>query len=139
MKISVYESFPDCAKEIRKAVFMDEQGFQDEFDEIDNTAAHIVLFDEDEVPVATCRVFWNAIMNAYTLGRLAVIKKSRGKNIGSAIVKEAEGYVQKKGGKDIVLHAQCRAAGFYEKLGFIEFGNIENEEGCPHIWMKKSI
>lgn len=139
MKISVYEHFPDCAKEIRKAVFMDEQGFQDEFDEIDNAAVHIVLFEEDDAPVATCRVFWNAGMNAYTLGRLAVIKKYRGKNIGSIMVKEAEGYVQKIGGKGIVLHAQCLATGFYKKLGFIEFGSIENDEGCPHIWMKKSI
>ncbi|MDE6055580.1 MAG: GNAT family N-acetyltransferase, partial [Lachnospiraceae bacterium] len=98
-----------------------------------------VLFNEDELPVATCRVFWNKTMNTYTLGRLAVIKKCRGKNIGSAIVREAEKCVQEKGGKSIVLHSQCQAAGFYKKLGYEEFGDIENEEGCPHIWMRKSL
>lgn len=139
MKISVYKSFPDCAKEIRKTVFIEEQGFQDEFDEIDDVAAHFVMFDENETPAATCRVFWNEAMNAYALGRLAVIKEYRGKNIGSALMNEAEVYVKEHGGKEIVLHAQCRAAGFYQKSGFTEFGKTEDEQGCPHIWMRKSV
>ena len=137
MRITIYENFPDCAKEIRRAVFMEEQGFQNEFDEIDKTASHIVLFDEEDKPIATCRVFWNEAMDSYTLGRLAVVKAYRGKNIGSVTVKEAEKYVQKKGGKSLILHAQCRASAFYNKLGFTEFGSIEDEEGCPHVWMKK--
>lgn len=139
MQIRIYESFPDCAREIRKMVFMNEQGFQNEFDEIDNIAIHIVLFAENEKPIATCRVFQNSTSEEYTLGRLAVIKEYRGKNIGSFIVNEAEKYVQKKEGKAIVLHAQCRVAEFYRKLGFTEFGTIENDEGCPHIWMRKNI
>ena len=139
MKISIYENIPDEAREIRETVFIDEQGFQSEFDEIDDAAIHIVSYDEDDVPVATCRVFWNEEMKAYTLGRLAVTKKCRGKKIGSAVVIEAERYVQKMGGTDIVLHSQCTAADFYKKLGFMEFGDIEDEQGCPHIWMKKSV
>lgn len=137
MKIAVYENFPNNAKEIRKAVFMEEQGFQNEFDEIDQKVVHFVLFDGDNVPAATCRVFWNAEMNTYTLGRLAVIKEYRGKNLGSLMIREVERYVEEKGGKDIVLHAQCRAADFYKKMGFAEYGAIENDEGCPHVWMKK--
>lgn len=139
MKISVYEGFTNYAKEIRESVFINEQGFQNEFDEIDSVASHIVLFSDQGKPIATCRVFWNTEMNEYTLGRLAVIKEYRGKNIGSIIVGEAEKYVKKKGGTGIILHAQCRVTDFYKKLGFTEFGNIEDEEGCPHIWMKKSI
>lgn len=139
MRISVYDSLPNDAKEIRKAVFVNEQGFQNEFDEIDNEAAHIVLYDEDEMPVATCRVFWNSGKNAYVLGRLAVLEEYRGKNIGSVMLEEAEIYVQKKEGKTLILHAQCRAVDFYKKSGFIEFGNVENDEGCPHIWMKKLL
>ena len=139
MKISIHESFPDDAKEIRRAVFIDEQGFQSEYDEIDNIAVHMVLLDEGEIPVATCRVFWNETMNAYTLGRFAVLKKYRGRKIGSVMMKEVEKYVRDKGGTDIVLHAQCQVTDFYKKLGFTEFGNIEEEQGCPHIWMRKSI
>ena len=139
MRISVYNNFPNCAKAIREAVFINEQGFQHEFDEIDNTAIHFVLFNDDEIPIATCRVFWSTAINEYVLGRLAVTKEYRGKKMGSIIVNEAEKYVQKKGGTGIALHAQCRATDFYRKLGFTEFGDIENEQGCPHIWMKKSF
>ncbi|MCM1263990.1 MAG: GNAT family N-acetyltransferase [Butyrivibrio sp.] len=139
MKASVYEIFPEEAKEIREEVFIREQGFQNELDEIDNEAVHIVLYDDNEVPVATCRIFWNTLMNAYTLGRLAVVKEYRGKNIGSMMLKEAERYVRSQNGKDLILHSQCRAADFYKKSGFTEFGNIEYEEGCPHIWMRKNI
>ena len=139
MEALIYEGIPDCAKEIRKQVFVDEQGFQNEFDEIDDTATHIVLFDEDKMSVATCRVFWDAAMDSHILGRLAVIKEYRGKNIGSLMVREAERYVHEKGGKCIALHAQCRAAAFYKKSGFMEYGSIEDDEGCPHIWMRKFI
>lgn len=90
-----------------------------------------------DIPVATCRVFWNTKMSMYILGRLAVIKEYRGKNLGSVMLKEAEKYIQKNGGECIALHAQCRVTAFYKKLGFIEFGDIDDDEGCPHIWMKK--
>lgn len=139
MKISVYETFPDCAKEIREAVFIKEQGFQNELDETDHEAAHLVAFNEHKIPVATCRVFWNAAMNAYTLGRLAVIQQYRGQDIGSAMLAEAEKYVREKGGKTLILHSQCRAVEFYKKSGYTEFGEIEDDEGCPHIWMEKVV
>lgn len=137
MKTVIYEGISTPAKEIRQKVFVDEQGFRNEFDEIDKTATHIVMFVEDNIPAATCRVFWDTKMNMYILGRLAVIKEYRGKNMGSVMLKEAEKYIQKNGGECIALHAQCRVTAFYKKLGFIEFGDIDDDEGCPHIWMKK--
>lgn len=144
MKVAIYETLTDLAREIRKKVFMDEQGFHHEFDEIDETAVHFVLFEDECLPgersaIATCRVFWNEEMNAYTLGRLAVLARSRGKNIGSILVKEVEKYVRLRGGTEIVLCAQCRATEFYGKLGFVEFGGIQAEESCPHIWMRKCL
>ena len=27
----------------------------------------------------------------------------------------------------------------YNKLGYKEFGDIEDEQGCPHIWMGKLV
>ena len=139
METIIYEGIPTPAKEVRQKVFVDEQGFHNEFDDIDETAAHIVMFDEDKIPVATCRIFLDTGMDAYILGRLAVIKEYRGKNIGSAVVREAEKYVQKMDGKCIALHAQCRVTAFYQSLGFSAFGDIDDDEGCPHIWMRKDI
>ena len=139
MDTVIYEGIPDHAKVIRQKVFVEEQGFRDEFDDVDEKATHIVMFNEDKTPVATCRIFWDTTMNTHILGRLAVIKEYRGQKIGSAIVKEAEQYVRKSGGKYIALHAQCRATAFYQSLGFAECSDIEDEQGCPHIWMRKRL
>ena len=139
MRVEVFSSLPECAKEIRKKVFVEEQGFTVEFDDKDQAAVHLVLFDKDGTPAATCRVFKDCERDVYVLGRLAVIKEYRGKKLGSVLIKEAEKYVKEQGGKDIVLLAQQRVAGFYKKSGFTEFGEVEYEDGCPHIGMKKKI
>ena len=139
MKIELFNSLPPEAIAIRQKVFVEEQGFKYEFDDIDDTATHLVLFDDEEAPIATCRVFLSNERSCYILGRLAVLKEHRGKNIGRIIVKEAEKHVQRMGGKEIQLHAQYRITAFYERLGFIPFGEIEDEEDCPHIWMRKTI
>ena len=140
MKILTYEKIlPDSAKIIRQTVFEAEQGFVDEFDQTDEIATHFVMYDEEEKPVATCRVFQGEEMNEYLLGRLAVIKEYRHHNIGSLMMQEAEKYIRNIGGNSIALHAQCQASGFYEKQGFKQFGNIDDEQGCPHMWMKKIL
>lgn len=139
-KILIYEKkLPDEAKIIRHIVFEAEQGLIDEFDETDDIATHLMMYDDGEKPIATCRVFPDDERNTYILGRLAVIKEYRNKNLGSDIMFEAEKYVFGVGGKSIELHAQYQAAGFYEKLGYIKFGEIDDEQGCPHVWMRKIL
>lgn len=54
MFIKLYDEIPKEAKTIREAVFIKEQGFKEEFDEIDDVAKHVLLFDGD-IPVGTCR------------------------------------------------------------------------------------
>ncbi len=138
MKVKAHVYLSEDARAIREAVFMKEQGFQNEFDSVDEIATHLVLYD-GEAAVATCRVFWEETLHAYVLGRLAVRKEYRGKALGSLMVEEAVRYVKIKGGKELLLHAQCRVVDFYQKLGFHAFGEMEDDEGCPHIWMKKTV
>lgn len=57
MFIKIYDEIPEEAKTIREAVFINEQGFKDEFDEIDDVAKHVLLFEGD-IPVGTCRFFF---------------------------------------------------------------------------------
>lgn len=139
MRVEVFHSIPPQASAIRQKVFIEEQGFAREFDEIDLTAVHFLLYDDMKQPIATCRVFPDANQSTYFLGRLAVMKEFRGTNMGAFIVRKAEEYVKENGGSEIQLHAQCRVQGFYEKIGYSAFGSVEDEEGCPHIWMKKSL
>ena len=58
MEIKVYEYLPTSAKNIRKIVFIAEQGFENEFDDIDNIAKHIVIY-QDNLAIGTCRIFYN--------------------------------------------------------------------------------
>lgn len=138
MKFKIYNFLSDDAKIIRKQVFMEEQGFENEFDDIDNISFHIVMYDENR-PVATCRVYEDIVKNVYILGRLSVVKEYRGMSLGAKMIGEAERIVKEKGGTSIRLHAQCRVTPFYGRQGYKEYGVIEDDEGCPHIWMKKQL
>lgn len=139
MKVKKYDYLSEDAKNIRASVFIQEQGFEREFDAVDDVACQIVMYEDDNQPIATCRVFEDSQQNQFVLGRLAVMKDYRGKNIGSKMLQEAENIVLKEGGTSIILHAQCRVKEFYERMGYVAFGKIEEDEGCPHIWMKKEL
>ena len=138
MEVKIFDYLPEEAYKIREDVFIKEQGFVNELDEIDNIATHIVLYIQKE-PVGTCRVFFDREMGEYLIGRVAVLKKYRGRNLGAEIIAEAEKQIVKMGGKKVVLSAQERAKDFYGKQGYAVFGELHYDEGCPHLWMKKEL
>lgn len=138
MRATQHSYLPPEVRQIRIDVFIDEQGFVEEFDDIDDIATHFILWD-NETPVATCRVFWKDDPDTAVFGRLAVIKSRRGKGLGGVMMQHAERFAKEHGAHRMVLHAQCRAQAFYEKQGFSPFGDQDDEEGCPHIWMQKTI
>lgn len=133
----IYCSLPNDAKFIRETVFMKEQGFVNEFDEKDTGAKHIVLYNDENKPMATCRYFPDEEGTVYFVGRIAVLKEFRQKSYGAAMLREAERQIRNTGATEIRLAAQVRAAGFYEKSGYSIMGREFLEEGCPHIWMHK--
>ncbi len=140
MNVKIYtDGLPVEAKEIREAVFVEEQGFLHEFDQVDETAAHIVLYDNGQAPVAACRVFWDCSADSYIIGRLAVVQKHRGKKIGGVLLREAEQYIVGQNGRSAALCAQCRVMDFYRKCGYTPYGEVKDDEGCPHIWMRKQL
>lgn len=96
METKIYNQLPDEAKEVRLEVFVKEQGFEEEFDDIDKTAAHIVLFDGSH-PVGVCRVFTDPVSGRVMIGRVAVRKAFRGRGLGADIIKAAEEYAAKTG------------------------------------------
>ena len=118
-------------KEIRIKVFMEEQGFKDEFDDLDDLCQHLVVFENNQ-PIGTCRFYYDESLKSNVLGRIAVIKEYRGKKVGQYIVKTACSLIQ----GNVCLHAQLQAKPFYEKLGFKAYGEIDYDEDCPHTWMK---
>jgi predicted GNAT family N-acyltransferase len=139
MRTDFFTAPPPEAMDIRIRVFVEEQGFYDEFDDTDNVATHLLIHNDDGLAVATCRVFPSEAEERFYLGRLAVLKEYRGKGFGSQIVTEAEKHLVSHGCKEILLHSQLQATPFYERLGYTQFGEIENDQGQPHIWMKKEL
>jgi predicted GNAT family N-acyltransferase len=138
MEFKLYRKLPEGACIVRTAVFMKEQGFKNEFDEIDEKALHGLL-TENGNPVGTFRIFPAEEPGVCIFGRLAVMKSCRGKKAGSRLMQEAIAAAKKEGAKEIKLHAQVRAQHFYKTLGFTAYGPIEDEEGVPHQWMKRKI
>ena len=126
------------AKAIRLAVFVDEQGFEDEFDQIDDIAWHIEVWDQG-LPIAVCRMFESDHPSIYTIGRIAVIKEFRQKNVGKAVMEALENHARQLKAIAIELSAQCSAEGFYEKLGYIRQGEVYLDQFCPHIKMVKNL
>ena len=122
---------------IRTAVFVEEQGFQQEFDEIDSRAWHVLIYD-GETAAATGRLYTDD-GECYHIGRVAVLPAYRGKRLGKLVISALEAQAVMRGGKKISLSAQCRAAGFYEKLGYARTENIHMDEFCPHVTMVKLI
>lgn len=132
-----YSTLPDEATLIRNEVFVEEQGFHDEFDDNDKKCLHIVLFD-DELPIATGRIFPES-GSTYIAGRIAVRKAYRGKNIGAEVMRLLESKAKEQGAEILAVSAQCRARGFYEKMGYTASGEIYLDEYCEHIHMEKKL
>ena len=134
-----YDSLPEDAAFIRRSVFMEEQGFKDEFDDTDRISKHIVLYTDDDRPAAVCRYYPDRDGKCYIVGRIAVLKEFRKRHYGQLILREAERQAGLEGALELSLAAQVQAAGFYEKSGFAAVGEVFMEEHCPHIKMVKSI
>ena len=132
------DSLP-AARDIRSAVFVREQGFTHEFDEIDGHALHVLALDGDK-PVATGRTFpQSAGATRYIIGRVAVLPAYRGHGAGRAVVGRLEELARSRGADTAVLSAQLHARGFYETLGYRAEGEEDLDEHCPHITMTKKL
>lgn len=125
------------ARLIRQHVFVEEQGFENEFDEIDEYAYHLVIYQNDEA-IATGRMY-EKDQETMILGRIAIIKECRKIGLGSKIVLRLENEAKQLGYIITQLSAQQRAQGFYEKLGYQTQGEVYYDEWCPHVTMKKLL
>lgn len=137
-EIRIYETLPKEAEFIRKTVFVDEQGFHDEFDETDGRSLHAVLY-KDGKAAAAARMFTENGGESYHIGRMAVLKEFRGCGLGSKIMNALCEKACELGAKSCELSSQCSAQGFYKTLGFEASGEVYLDEHCPHIYMKKCL
>ena len=139
IRVVKYKSLVKESRDIRETVFVLEQGFKEEFDSVDSTAFHYVLYIDKDA-VATGRVYFNEEKKHYALGRFAVRKEFRKLGIGSILIKYIETDLKRNIG-DIYLYlsSQKEAISFYEKNGYEKVGDYYLDENHPHIQMVKKL
>ena len=136
--IKISRTLTEQGKKIREEVFIKEQGFNVEIDDVDNFAYH-VIYMHDNKAVAACRFFNTDNSQSYHIGRFAVKKEYRNKHIGKNMLNEVIKEIKKLNGKEIVLSSQLSAVGFYLKCGFTIISDLYYEQHCPHKDMKIDI
>lgn len=131
----------DDACAVRMAVFVAEQGYQNEFDDIDNVARFATIYFGGKC-VGAGRIYPDprGEEGACQIGRIAVLKEYRKHRLGAAVITALEVIAKSEGAKKVKLLAQESAVGFYEKCGYIKSdAPVAYDEGHPHRWMEKSI
>ena len=130
----------DDAFEVRRHVFMEEQGYENEFDEIDDSCTHVTLYSDDEL-VGCARVYPEfAGSGVYFIGRIAVLPEYRSQGFGTELVCAAEDVARDLGAEVVRLHAQEYIVKMYERCGYTRMGSVDYEdEGQPHVWMEKLV
>ncbi|MCB5169637.1 GNAT family N-acetyltransferase [Streptomyces bambusae] len=127
---------------VRRVVFVTEQQVPEEieYDAHDATAVHLLARSADGTPLGTGRLL-TGIEGPGTgsLGRLAVTRAARGLGIGAALVRAIETEAARLGLTAVDLHAQTRALGFYERLGYEAYGPEFEDAGIPHRAMRRSL
>lgn len=124
------------ALSVRVDVFTKEQGYSPdlETDENDDVSVHAVVYDGGK-PIATGRLFLDE--GFWHIGRVCVLADHRGKGYGDLVVRMlCERAFETDPQLDIILHSQLPAKGLYEKIGFIQQGDIFMEEGQSHVLMR---
>ncbi len=148
MKLQFRTDAYEDAQVVRRRVFMEEQGFQQEFGPEDEAPEmiHVTAYDEEGALLGCARVFPSSLEpgletkdGRWVFGRLAVLPEKRKGGIGRALLEEAERVAQEAGATEIHLHAQCEVQPFYEKSGYKAYGPIEYDEHVEHQWMMRSL
>lgn len=133
MWITTEEELNQCF-EVRKKVFMDECGYQEEFDEMDSSSYHL-LFLDDETPIGTARLFFYE--NAWHIGRICVLPEYRKQGIATFLIKEALYKAQElKKNSPVFLAVPVSLQTFCEKLGFSVTGQTWQDEKQQYITMR---
>ncbi len=127
---------PGALRDIRQAVFIDEQQVpaELEWDDTDAIADHFIALTPDNTPVAVARLY-PSIMDTAHIGRMAVLPAYRGRGYGEQLLRDimtdAAGDYQ-----DLYLSAQTQAVAFYQRSGFHVCSGTYDDAGIPHVDMR---
>ncbi|HDX9577764.1 TPA: GNAT family N-acetyltransferase [Bacillus pseudomycoides] len=123
---------------VRKQVFVDEQkvSAEEEYDEYEHAAKHVVLYDQD-APVGAGR--FRIVDGIGKMERICVLSSHRQKGAGKLIMDALEVLAKEESLPKLKLHAQTHAEPFYHKLGYETISDVFMEADIPHVVMIKQL
>jgi predicted GNAT family N-acyltransferase len=132
LRCGSWHELEPLAAAIRRQVFIEEQGVPAEFewDDFDAISYHALATGPGGEPIATGRLLPDG-----HLGRFAVLPAWRGKGVGRAVMERLLDEADARGLRQLTLHAQTYAEGFYVGFGFVAEGDVFMEAGLPHRQM----
>lgn len=93
----------------------------------------------DNSELIACCVLTSLDEDIVRLRQMAVAEEKRAQGIGQKLITFAESIAKEYDFKEIQLHAQLTAKGFYASCGYESFGEEFMEAGIQHIMMKKNL
>ena len=122
---------------LRHDVFVVEQAVsvELEIDEHDPTAMHLVALRDNIRIIGTLRILNKD--GVAKVGRVAVHADQRRGGTGRRLMEAAENHARQKGFREMVLHAQVAVTTFYLRQGYSTEGDVFDDAGIPHIYMRK--
>ena len=128
------------AMKMRIEVFVQEQliPLEMERDPADADCLHAVAYNRLGQPVATGRLLPSEAGSA-RIGRMAVKRLLRGAGQGALVLRTLVDAARQRGDRQVLLHAQRSAEGFYARAGFVPQGDGFEEAGLPHIEMVRAV
>ena len=129
-----------AARAIRHAVFAAEQGIAADLvcDDADASAVHALAFNRFGVPLASGRLL-PASAGVAQIGRMATAASVRGAGLGAAVLQTLMNAARDRGDREVLLHAQTSAVGFYRRAGFAPHGSMFEEAGVLHQAMRRAL
>ncbi len=123
---------------LRRVVFIDEQLVpeDEEWDGLDDACVHFLAsHDGDAVGTARLRV----VDGVAKAERVAVLASARGLGAGRAVMDALHVEAARQGLARVILAAQMPALPFYERLGYVAWGDEFDDAGIPHRWMGRDL
>ncbi|WP_254522427.1 GNAT family N-acetyltransferase [Natrinema caseinilyticum] len=138
VRVAESERDREAAFAVRHEVFVDEQGVDEEleYDEHDETAVHVVAYDDGPIGAARLREYEDGVGK---IERVAVRESRREMGVGRALMAALERRADAMGFETVVLHSQTRVAEFYRELDYERCGEEFVEADIPHVEMRKSL
>jgi YbgC/YbaW family acyl-CoA thioester hydrolase len=140
VKVGSWAELGAQAQAIRQAVFVEEQKIpaEMEWDSADESCVHAVAYNRLGLALATGRLLEH-VPGVAKIGRMAVISALRGSRVGREVLEALMQAGRERGDREVLLHAQLSAEGFYTRAGFQRRGPVFDEAGIAHVEMVRAL